>query len=409
MKKKTKISIICIISIFMIVLSSIIINAYAEKTLHDNFLEDSKVINVKKYGAKGNGVSDDTKAMQRALDEAHDKFKTVYIPEGIYKITSTLSLANSEGKFVKIQGDGKNKTILQADSSFVGNIITSQMRSGFIVENIGMVHEGVGSCIDSIFIRAHGCSFTSKEANTKDVLVFKGSNCRIAECDFIGENKNAYLIRHTHNPMIAINSFIVDNTFSGSAKGIRVNSETNSRIEGLKINGNTFTNTGTEQIRMETILHCDISENKMSGSSGSAIVIVPRGLMVHGLFICSNTIQAKDSCVYEAPLLSGSTDIHVANNIFTDSDYGVSTNSILGLMIINNNKMNGIRVAGVEFSQVEQAIVSDNQIEVADGADSICITATKGKIIVTNNKLNREMNNQITGATQVIENNTVFK
>ena len=45
------------------------------------------------YGAVGNGVADDTTALQNALNAmGAGTFKVLYIPAGTYKITSTLTM-----------------------------------------------------------------------------------------------------------------------------------------------------------------------------------------------------------------------------------------------------------------------------------------------------------------------------
>ena len=407
MKKIINIRIICIISVLLLVLSGVIAFAYSEQRLQDNFLDSKKVINVKEMGAKGDGATDDTRAIQRALNDAHAGFKTIYFPAGTYKVTGTLTLENSDGKFVSLRGDGPDKTIIAGDTALNGNVITSGMHSGFKMQGIKIKHDGIGSCVDTVYINALDCAFESGANNTKDVLVFAGSNCRIAECKFVGANKDAYLIRHMYRSSIAINSFIIDNEFTGAAKGIIVGSEGSSRVEGLKINGNLFTNTGVEQIRMQTILHCDVSDNVMQGSQGSAIVIVPEGLLVHGLFICGNTIQANKACVYESLMLKGSTDIHISDNILKDSEYGVSMHSTMGLLIVSDNQITGMRTAGIEFSEVQNAMVCKNRIEVAEGAVSISVYAVNSRIIITDNDLNAQMDNDIEGGSSVIERNTI--
>ncbi len=78
--------------------------------------------NVKiRFGAKGNGVNDDTHALQMALDSLSNtvtKFNTgpsgytvVYLPAGIYKISETLVLKGKIG--VNIIGEDPLKTIIK--------------------------------------------------------------------------------------------------------------------------------------------------------------------------------------------------------------------------------------------------------------------------------------------------------
>ncbi len=50
--------------------------------------------NIKEYGAKGDGISDDTLAIQEAINQAED-FTTLYFPEGEYIISSSLYINRS--------------------------------------------------------------------------------------------------------------------------------------------------------------------------------------------------------------------------------------------------------------------------------------------------------------------------
>lgn len=79
-----------------------------------------QMINVKDYGAKGDGTTDDTAAIQAAIDEMQGTGKggIVYMPPGRYKITSNLTItwphATSEdsGNEIALRGAGSGLTIL---------------------------------------------------------------------------------------------------------------------------------------------------------------------------------------------------------------------------------------------------------------------------------------------------------
>jgi hypothetical protein len=56
--------------------------------------EDS-MVSVKDFGAKGDGTTDDSAAIQKAIDETAADGRTVFIPGGVYMIGTTLSLRNN--------------------------------------------------------------------------------------------------------------------------------------------------------------------------------------------------------------------------------------------------------------------------------------------------------------------------
>ena len=87
------------------------------RTLQDK-LDD--YCSVKDFGAIGDGVTDDTAAIQRALDRVYGgsqglipvfHHRTVVFPAGDYKISATLNIP----PYTRIQGEGKRTTIIEGD------------------------------------------------------------------------------------------------------------------------------------------------------------------------------------------------------------------------------------------------------------------------------------------------------
>lgn len=115
-------------------------------------------VSVKDFGAVGDGVADDTVSVQAALTTG----KSVYVPSGVYKITSTLTLSNGQMIF----GDGGHLSKL--DKAFNGDLIQAS----------------AGCVIDSLWLAGNGALRTGRGvlfgASTPRSIV---QNCRIIDFD----------------------------------------------------------------------------------------------------------------------------------------------------------------------------------------------------------------------------------
>lgn len=90
--------------------------------------KDANVLDVTKppYNAKGDGITDDTKAFQNAIWDAlegpkssenkHHRIPTIYIPKGVYLITETLLSKKRDGRnmaFLVLQGEHRDSSIIK--------------------------------------------------------------------------------------------------------------------------------------------------------------------------------------------------------------------------------------------------------------------------------------------------------
>jgi hypothetical protein len=92
------------------------------------FPDDPCVIDVKKHcGAKGDGKTDDTAALQKALDEScgpnAKQTKIVYIPNGTYRLTGTLVMQKGKtgaGLGGWVYGQSRDGVVLKLDDKLTG-------------------------------------------------------------------------------------------------------------------------------------------------------------------------------------------------------------------------------------------------------------------------------------------------
>lgn len=70
-------------------------------------------LNVKDFGVQGDGITDDTLAIQKAINSTSRDFQTIYFPPGTYLISDTIQL----GRVKVIQGASQNQTIIRLKDS----------------------------------------------------------------------------------------------------------------------------------------------------------------------------------------------------------------------------------------------------------------------------------------------------
>jgi hypothetical protein len=88
------------------------------------FPPDAGVRNVKDYGAKGDGVTDDTAAIQKAIDATKGIPDTLYFPNGTYLVSDSVGIfggkAHSKDRFLALQGQSEAGTVIQLKDNCPG-------------------------------------------------------------------------------------------------------------------------------------------------------------------------------------------------------------------------------------------------------------------------------------------------
>ena len=95
-----------------------------EATTDKLFPTDSGIINVKTaYGAKGDGVADDTQSLLNAIRANVGNCKTLYFPRGTYLVSNRLEWKDANGQWktcLSFQGQNRQETIIKLKTSASG-------------------------------------------------------------------------------------------------------------------------------------------------------------------------------------------------------------------------------------------------------------------------------------------------
>lgn len=187
----------------------------------------AQTVSVKDFGAVGDGVTDDTAAIQAAIDAAN----SVYFPAGTY-LTNTVTLASN----THLHGDGASSIIKQntTTGASYGTLYVDSGSSSAFVENIYIEKLQLLGQVATL-----GFSEFEHLISASGVKDFTVENCLIkgfrGDGVYIASSPTAATERHN------VNVSILNNVFDGVNKDNR-NGLSVLDCDGLLVDGNTFKN-----------------------------------------------------------------------------------------------------------------------------------------------------------------------
>ncbi len=284
--------------------------------------EKTSGINVRWYGAKGDGKANEAPALQQAINKGALLHVPVVLPVGVYHIPADAMLYLPANTFLR--GQNKESTIITTDSAFHESApaLVKTMGDHITIENIGF-NGGRPPAPDSRAARAGGryailnVSFDINTAN--DILiehcsfydafgraiVYRATHLRINDCDFrrlgrynidfapvdgaisnfsrdncrditIENNRFEFVGTHCISSYKVEGLFVRDNKFQ-YISGIGI---ANQECERLKVTGNALHNTGDNGMDFQRCKQVLISDNYFenagdnnAGRIGSAAAI----------------------------------------------------------------------------------------------------------------------------------------
>ena len=360
-KKSTFMIVVSILGVIIIALSCILIylavSGGIDFDLPDPPLGD--FINVRDKGAKGDGTTDDSKAITLAFNEAQTKDMELYFPAGTYNFNNTNLTAK---KNIRIFGDGKDS----------------------ILYNPGQLN-----CYNDVSLES--------------LSVFKRSGV------FVNIKPDAY-------SNVYVNNVNIDNDLKVSDNCILVYAAITQVGMNKGINEVIFTNNNISKCRSALSLRCEVKSGFVDNNTLTNIGDPDRhqttlGLTVGNTDSSNNWIPANDVTISNNTIIGVYGKLPEVSSALVYSILAIGNN----ITIINNHIENQNSYTGI-YAKANDLVVSNNTLINAGNRSSIVVKVNelftnKKPIVIEDNyissNIDKEGSIRINANYFTVRNNTI--
>jgi hypothetical protein len=381
----------------------------------------AKMINVKTYGAKGDGKTDDTKSLRSAFKAASLSGVTVYFPAGIY-LTDIIDIRPPENSIIAVQGE-KNKVTIKKNITDKTNValffceiknVKISFR-GLTLDGSASARKGKwhnadrnGVVLDDEINGIYCYNVASLQVNNCRIQNFHGKGIAafntdqlIVQNNIIREVNNSAIQGHRVNIMKALNNVINHTGYLNANDLVNGRPFNSSNIPAtlfgdgieaecneLQAIGNNITNPGRCGIVHDLAKDLVVSNNIISVNGKIANNNPPAGMWFEqsaNLSVTHNQVYLKKTL---SKFVSGirfyavTNRIDCSNNIIEAVNYNHISDAGIGIYepATNNVKLSKNSVKGNFSNSISVSYeFASSYISNLNISDNSLLSATKGK------------------------------
>lgn len=276
---------------------------------------------VRDFGAVGDGVADDTAAINRALFQLYCRTtntqirRSLFFPAGTYRVTETILIPT----YAKLIGEGLNHSIIYLDTSsdisslnqYVARFADSKQQTG--------VNIGTNSAVAPTNIEISSMSFTSNE-DTDVFLIDRATQCWFESVAFVGATSLTEVTNSGTTPL-------------SDVAGVRINSSGSYPVRDITLDRCVFSNS-TTGIK-------NSADAKAVTVSNSKFETLEFGAVLSGSSSGVRFVHNAFNNIYSQAVDFGQTNLNVsAYNMFLNVGTAITSGSAQSSIVIWNNDNN---------------------------------------------------------------------
>lgn len=354
------------------------------------------------YGAVGDGVNDDTRAINRAIRVAASSGGVVNLPVGTFLINSSSVRLNS---YVTLRGSGYDTVLFLAGGSNSSVVVTGSAGPGSptvgaVIENLRIDgnkanQSGARFTTGISFWAANDCVVSGVwvENTAHTAIYVAGSRNRVEACTISGvglsgDNGESGIVFDSDGSNLPFGSVATGNAVANVLEhGIKIYPGGS----GSTISGNVISNVGNRSIYVQGASECIVSGNEIEASGRTGILIGGSNAAADSCIVSGNTVRNSAS---HGILVWGSGNVSVSdgNRVETNAGCGIYALSSPSASVTDNTCVGNGGNGGIVFNGAPDSRITGNNC-VGNRLAGICFWDEGNpsvNVVVDSNRCNDE-------------------